>query len=132
MARLTSLDKARGVNVQEDYPSYSSHCNIFIMSVDHNLPPYLSFIHMKQFALVWVHSSDQIWHPNKGEWRWSPIVRTSREQMSSRATECTPLVIKKIAFIICPQGCLNTKDSPGSSVCSWLRLDLEIAFPLYS
>lgn len=59
-------------------------------------------------------------------------MRSSREQMSSRATECTPLVIKEIALISCPQGCLNTKHSSGSSVCAWLRLDLAIAFSLYS
>lgn len=104
----------------------------FITSVDHNFPPGLSFIHMKQFVLVSVHRSDQMWHPTKREWRWSPTVRSSREQMSSRATECTPLIIKEIALISCPQGCLNTKDSCGSSVCAWLRLDLEIAFSLDS
>lgn len=132
MACLASLGKAMGVNVQEEYLSLSSHSEFFITSVDHNLPPSLSFIHMKQLTLVWVHRSDQMWHPAKGEWRWSPTVRSSREQMSSHATECTPLVIKEIALISCPQGCLNTKDSSGWSVCAWLRLDLEIAFSLYS
>lgn len=130
LACLASLGKAMGVNVQEKYLCFSTHCNFFIMSVGHSLPPSLTFIHAKQLALIQVHSSDQLWHPSKGEWRGRPTERSSREQMSSCATECTPLVIKEIALISCPQGCLNTKDSSGSSVCTWLRYDLTIAFSL--
>lgn len=126
------LGLPRQSNVQEEYLCFPSHCNFFIMSVGHSLPPSLIFIHVKQLALIQVHSSDQLWHPSKGEWRERPTERSSREQMSSCATECTPLVIKEIALISCPQGCLNTKDSSGSSVCTWLRYDLTIAFSLCS
>lgn len=70
--------------------------------------------------------------PAKAEWKRSLTVRSPRKQMSSCATGWTLLVIREIALTSCPQGCLNTEDSSGSSVCAWLRFDFTIVFSLCS